>query len=726
MSIKNKIRLGVFVSFVGLLLIAGMVYFALSQFEAMDSDTAQINQAADLGDDILGSMLSARLSETKFTEEKQMEYVEEVKQHINTLQSQTNDIKQLTRNLVIDAKADQLVTSSNQYLSQFDKLVANAEEIGLSNSIGLTGEMLQNASAFQILVRSANESNVLSQMYYLRMIEKDFLINPAPQIIKEFESQALKVMETVEESTILTESQKDTLTRNLGKYSSSFKKLTNLHFSQSDLIFQFSTIIANMESQVASIDSELDSELAKINEQKASLSESLNITLLAVSGVVLILLLVSGLWLIRSITRSVKRLQEGAQIIGSGNLAYRVNDSSKDEMGALAKTFNDMASQVQHSFVEVKQAAQQLSSSSETLAAVSEETTAQTHEVNRAIDQVAAGAQNQSLNLEQGIQLLDEMSNRLEEVNQYSRQISEQATLSTSKGKDGLKVVGELDSTSQEFIQLAGNLISNVQDVADSSKQIIKIVETIEEISNSTDLLALNAAIESARAGEAGRGFAVVAGEIRKLAEKTKGEARNIHTVIDEMGSKMDHLSNEAKQLDGYGEIQGQAVQKTRSSFDDIVNQVELIEKHIDQVQHSLQLVNTSSDQLNSAIQDISAISEESAASAQEVAASSEHQLQAIEEVNQAALQLQDLSQLLIEEVSKFRLENTEKDTENRIEDPTEEPKSSLEHEEQNEEVAAAELSDEVAAAKDQDNLELEEHVEIQEDTMHPDQKVGT
>jgi methyl-accepting chemotaxis protein len=720
MSIKNKIRLGVLVSFVGLLLISGLVYYALSQFEAMDRETTQINQAADLGDEILGSMLSARLSERNFIESKNMEYVEEVKQYTIALQNQTDSIKQLTNNVVITAKADQLTTSSNQYLSQFDILVANAEEIGLSSSIGLTGEMLQNASAFQILVRSADETNVLSQMYYLRMLEKDFLNTPTPQLVKEFESQAKTVLDAVQASTILTESQKESLTRNLGNYSSSFKKLTNLHFAQTDIIFQFSTIIMNMETQVASIDTELDSELSLIHKEKESLTESLYVTLLSVSGIILILLLISGLWLIRSITHSVKRLQEGAEIIGSGNLAYRVNDSSKDEMGDLAKTFNNMASQVQHSFVEVKQAAQQLSSSSETLAAVSEETTAQTHEVNRAIDQVAAGAQNQSLSLEQGIQLLDEMSNRLEEVNQYSRQISEQATLSTSKGKDGLKVVGELDNTSQEFVQLAGDLISNVQDVANSSKQIIKIVQTIEDISNSTDLLALNAAIESARAGEAGRGFAVVAGEIRKLAEKTKGEARNIHIVVDDMGSKMDHLSNEAKQLDGYGQIQGEAVQKTRSSFADIVNQVDLIEQNVNQVQNSLQLVNTSSDQLTLAIQDISAISEESAASAEEVAASSEHQLQAIEEVNQAALQLQDLSQRLIEEVSKFKLENTEGNTENRIEYSTEVSKS--EDEEEIEEVLTTKLSDEAAASEDQDYID-HEHDENQENSVLPGQE---
>jgi methyl-accepting chemotaxis protein len=660
MSIKYKVRLGVLISIVGLLLIAGVVYFALTQFEAMDRETEKINQAADLGDEILGSMLSARLSETKFIKEKQMEYVEEAQQHIDTLQNQTNNIKEITNNMVIDAKADQLITSSNQYLDQFDRLVSKAKGIGLTNSSGLTGVMLQTASSFQTLVGSANESNVLSQMYYLRMLEKDFLLSPTSQFIQEFVNQAKKVEQAVDESTILSDSQKSTLIRNLKSYTSSFQKMSNLYVTQEELIFGFSTIIANMGSQVASIDTELNNELALIKEQKETLTESLTVTLLSVSGIVLVILLLSGLWLIRSITRSVKRLQEGAEVIGSGNLAHRVDASSKDEMGDLARTFNDMASQVQHSFVEVQKVSQHLSTSSETLAAVSEETTAQTQEVNRAIDQVAAGAQNQTLNLEQGIQLLDEMANRLEEVNQYSNKISEQANLSTAKGKDGLKVVGDLDNTSQEFIQLAGNLISNVQEVADSSRQIIKIVETIEEISNSTDLLALNAAIESARAGEAGKGFAVVAGEIRKLAEKTKGEARNIHTVIDEMGSKMDHLSTEARQLDGYGEIQGKAVQKTRSSFHDIVDQVELIEQHIGQVQHSLQLVNTSSDQLTSSIQDISAISEESAASAQEVAASSEHQLHAIEEVNRAALQLQDLSQHLIEEVNKFNLESKE------------------------------------------------------------------
>ncbi|WP_370875518.1 methyl-accepting chemotaxis protein [Bacillus horti] len=381
-----------------------------------------------------------------------------------------------------------------------------------------------------------------------------------------------------------------------------------------------------------------------------------------------------------------------------------------------------MAEQVQSSFKEVQQVSRQLSFSSETLAAVSEETTAQTHEVNRAIDQVAAGAQNQSLELERGIHLLETMSNNLVKVNDLATGISSQAALSTSIGKDGIEVVGELDQTSKEFISLANNLITNVQDVALSSERILKIVETIEEISNSTDLLALNAAIESARAGEAGRGFAVVAGEIRKLAEKTKGEARNIHVVIKEIREKMGTLTTDANHLNNYSTIQGEAVTKTRTSFDDIVAQITLIEEHVSTVQESLVTLNHSSEEINAAMQDISAISEESAASAEEVAASSEHQLQAIEEVNQAAVQLQDLAQHLIEEVSKFTLEEQTSSIEDDfeinsdIEDSLLEDGTDLDAEtdenqtdyDETEHLISDELKDEVATTYDDSEVEQE------------------
>src|SRR5512137_1737181 len=73
-----------------------------------------------------------------------------------------------------------------------------------------------------------------------------------------------------------------------------------------------------------------------------------------------------------------------------------------------------------------------------------------------------------------------------------------------------------------------------VTDSVSAMKQIAQKIGIIEEIARQTNLLALNAAIEAARAGEEGRGFAVVAAEVRKLAERSQGAAREIRGIADD------------------------------------------------------------------------------------------------------------------------------------------------------------------------------------------------
>jgi methyl-accepting chemotaxis protein len=96
------------------------------------------------------------------------------------------------------------------------------------------------------------------------------------------------------------------------------------------------------------------------------------------------------------------------------------------------------------------------------------------------------------------------------------------------------ELVTDASDTAAHSGQVVNDVAGKMAEISHSSNKMGEIINTIEGIAFQTNILALNAAVEAARAGEQGRGFAVVAGEVRQLAQRCAGAAKEIKALIEQ------------------------------------------------------------------------------------------------------------------------------------------------------------------------------------------------
>lgn len=232
-----------------------------------------------------------------------------------------------------------------------------------------------------------------------------------------------------------------------------------------------------------------------------------------------------NLGLVMLINGRVKSIADVAAKVGEGDYRVSFNVQSKDALGSLSTSLNNMVSSSNEMLTQINGSAEALAASATELAAISDQLVSNADQTTDVADQSADHANQVSANMSSIAAASEESATNL---NMIASATEEMGTTINEIAENSARASG----TTLEAVDSSRRSQEGVTSLGKAAESIGKVTETITEISEQTNLLALNATIEAARAGEAGKGFAVVANEIKELAKQTAEATGDIREAI--------------------------------------------------------------------------------------------------------------------------------------------------------------------------------------------------
>ncbi|CAK4845492.1 unnamed protein product [Aphanomyces euteiches] len=339
-----------------------------------------------------------------------------------------------------------------------------------------------------------------------------------------------------------------------------------------------------------------------------------------------------------------------------GNLTVRTQHKSKDEIGQLSTSFNQMMEQITRLVQQTNQSASDVLATAEELLNSSNLTANSAREIATATEEIANGASSLAMEAERGNGLTHEIGMQMKQVVEANANMGVSATEVQNASQQGTQYMAELTTKTTSTEVMTRSMVEKVDRLKDSTSSIRKILDVLNDQTKQTNILSLNAAIEAARAGAAGKGFMVVADEIRKLAEQSKYNIGIVGSITVTIQKEIDETVKVLSEAYPLFQEQIKSVKDAELIFAQVQARMGGFVEQLSGVTDSIQMLDESQNVLTEAMTNVSAVSEESSATSEEVASLSNEQLNVSQGLVKLSVKLEELSHSLQNSLSKFRV----------------------------------------------------------------------
>jgi methyl-accepting chemotaxis protein len=317
----------------------------------------------------------------------------------------------------------------------------------------------------------------------------------------------------------------------------------------------------------------------------------LGATFVALSALLIMLVIVTNRSLLRTIGGDPVYAAKVADAIAAGDLTIAIHTRDGDTSSLLV-VMQRMRDALTGVIGQIKHAADNVASGAK---------------------EIANGNADLSSRTESQAASLQETASSMEQMTAMVRQTADHARTASDIAAGAAKVANRGG-------ELIAEAVSAMKDISAESGRMVEIIATIEGIAFQTNILALNAAVEAARAGEQGRGFAVVAGEVRGLAQRSAGAAKEIRDLISR---SVDRIGSGAT-----------LVENTGATIEDARDAIVRVTAVVQEIASAAAEQSAGLDQVNLAVTQMDGMTQQNAALVEQAAA-------AAHSLNEQALSLQ-------------------------------------------------------------------------------------